>query len=329
MIRFINWFYPENIYWFIFYLVFIVVSIFKLLKIKSVANFLSQSNFALNNYSFFKYLIKFCLYSLALFFLFLALMGPQWSKKNEKVEQKGRNVLIALDISKSMLAQDLKPNRLALAKQKIKKLVNLLQTDRVGLLLYSGTSFVQCPLTRDLDSFVNMLDQVDVETISSGTTAIDKALIESLNAFDSCGVESNKIVVLFTDGEDFSSNLDDVKNRAEKEDLHIFTVGVATQTGAPIPLYDIEGNQVGHQKYKDGSIVISKLNESVLRDLSEKSGGYYIQLTEDDRDLKLIASKVKEFEQGSFGNKKMKKYENQYPYFVLVSFVCLLIDWLL
>ena len=322
----ISWLHPDYIYFMALFAIIIFIATFRLFKIKKSANRLSKN---LNNYSYTKILVKFFLFIFGTFFLFLALLGPQWSTKSEKVEQRGRDVLIALDISKSMLAEDISPNRLSIAKEKIKKLVTLLDTDRVALLLFSGASFIQCPLTKDLDSFLNMLDQVDVETISSGTTAIDKAILHSLNMFQECGIESNKIIVIFTDGEDFSSNLAEVKERAAKENLFIFTVGVGTENGAPIPLFDIDGNQTGHQKYKDGSIVISKLNEIMLQKLSNDSGGSYIKISKNSDDLNMILKNIKQFEEKSFGNKNLQKYENQYPYFVAVSFICFLVEWLL
>ena len=326
----ITWFYLKNLYLFGFLFLIFILALYRLFKTRNTAQFLSQNNKLLNNYSPTKNIIKFFLLIIGSLFLFLALLGPQWSKKQEDVEQKGRDVLIALDISKSMLAEDIKPNRLNIAKDKIKKLVRLLDSDRVALLLFSGTAFIQCPLTRDIDSFLNMLDQVDVETISSGTTAIDKALVEALKMFESCNVDSNKVAVLFTDGEDFSSNLEEVKEKARKENLYIFTVGVGTINGAPIPIIDINGNNNGHQKYKDGSIVISKLNEQMLAKLSEDSGGVYIKLTENsNQDLDQIYKHVQNFEERSLGSRSLEKYENQYPYFVVISFVCFLLEWML
>ncbi|OGB83927.1 hypothetical protein A3F66_02165 [candidate division TM6 bacterium RIFCSPHIGHO2_12_FULL_32_22] len=326
----ITWFYLKNLYLFGFLFLIFILALYRLFKTRNTAQFLSQNNKLLNNYSPTKNIIKFFLLIIGSLFLFLALLGPQWSKKQEDVEQKGRDVLIALDISKSMLAEDIKPNRLNIAKDKIKKLVRLLDSDRVALLLFSGTAFIQCPLTRDIDSFLNMLDQVDVETISSGTTAIDKALVEALKMFESCNVDSNKVAVLFTDGEDFSSNLEEVKEKARKKNLYIFTVGIGTINGAPIPIIDINGNNNGHQKYKDGSIVISKLNEQMLAKLSEDSGGVYIKLTENsNQDLDQIYKHVQNFEERSLGSRSLEKYENQYPYFVVISFVCFLLEWML
>jgi Ca-activated chloride channel homolog len=325
----INWAYLQNLYLFIFFVAICFLSFYQLLKTNRIANLLSNNNRLLNNYSFSRKILKVLLKVIGALFLFLSLLGPQWSKKDESVDQRGRDVLIALDISKSMLAEDVKPNRLSAAKDKIKQLVRLLDSDRVALLLFSGTSFIQCPLTRDIDSFLSMLEHVDVETISSGTTAIDKALIESLAMFEACGIDSNKIVVLFTDGEDFSSNLEDVKEKISKENLSVFTVGVGTEDGAPIPLVDINGDKIGHQKYKDGSIVISKLNEDMLNKLSKNSGGTYIKMTKSNKDLELIRKYVQGFEEKSLGSRTLQKYENQYPYFVAISFACFLLEWLL
>ena len=143
--------------------------------------------------------------------LFLALLQPQWDKKEEIIEQEGRDLFIALDISRSMLAQDISPDRLAFAKRKIKTLLKKLSCERVGLILFSGSTFVQCPLTTDYGAFHLFLDQIDVETISSGSTAIDEAIKQALDAFGRGVHRKHKLLVLFTDGEDFSSNLAQLK----------------------------------------------------------------------------------------------------------------------
>ena len=195
--------------------------------------------------------------------LFLALLQPQWDKKEEMVEQRGRDLFIGLDISRSMLAQDIVPNRLAFAKEKIKKLVKKLSCERVGLILFSGSTFVQCPLTSDYGAFYLFLNQIDAESISSGTTAIDAAIAQAIEAFNRGADRKHKLLILFTDGEDFSSNLTKIKQDAIGAGMHIFTLGVGTTDGAPIPLFDARGNQQGHQLDKKGKVVITRLNEGI------------------------------------------------------------------
>ncbi len=221
-------------------------------------------------------------------FLWLALARPAIQEQTNTVAQEGRDLFIAIDISRSMLAQDCAPSRLSFAKYKIEQLIQQLRAERIGLIVFSGSTFVQCPLTHDYGAFSMYLDQLDVETISSGTTALDQAITCALDAFKAVGERKNKLLVLFTDGEDFSSNLSSVKQRAQEQNMHIFTVGVGTAQGAPIPLYDVRGNQVGHQKDARGSVVISRLNEGILRNLAHDSGGQYVFAIENTADIEHI-----------------------------------------
>ena len=243
--------------------------------------------------------------------------------------QQGRDVFIALDISRSMLATDCVPNRLACAKQKIKSLLSYLSCERVGLILFSGAAFVQCPLTKDYGSFFTFLDQVDVETISSGSTNISAAIIEALRAFEAIDKKKNKLLVLFTDGEDFSSQLGSVKERAREQSLHIFAIGVGTTQGAPVPLINDQGKQNGHQKDEKGNVVISRLNESLLKNLAADVGGKYISLATDNSDIEQLVRTITSYEKEQLDEIKMNQLHDWYHYFVALGLMALLLEWLL
>ena len=299
---------------------------------KRAAKLLAASSLAakmLRNFSSAKLLSKMVLMTLGMLFLFLALLRPQWNRREETVMQEGRDLFIALDVSRSMLARDYEPDRLNFAKKKIKRLLHTLDCERVGLLLFSGTAFVQCPLTSDHAAFTMFLDSVDVETISSGTTALDLAIKKVLEAFGQNPDRKNKLLVLYTDGEDFSSNLAGVKRQAHQEGLHIFTMGVGTPEGAPIPLLDEKGKPKGHQLDQKGAVVISRLNEGILHTLAADSGGAYIRLTQDDTDIKALMRQVQQFEKEQLEDKKFATLEEQYPYFLLISLISFALEWLL
>ena len=273
---------------------------------------------------------KACCYAVGFIFLFLALLQPQWDTKEEQVQQQGRDLVLALDISRSMLAQDIKPNRLAFAKEKIKKLLPLLASERISLLLFSGESVMQCPLTTDYDAFLLFLEQIDVETISSGTTALDKALQKVILMFKEQPLKKNKLLVIFTDGEDFSSNLSQIKQEARAINLPIVTVGIGTSEGAPIPVIDDYGTIVDHQRDETGGIVISRLNEGILSSLAQSLDGLYVLAsTHDDTDLKKITNYIERIEKEAFDDKKVSSLENQYFYFAAISFLGFVVGWLL
>lgn len=298
------------------------------LAVRALTNF-HRATQQLLGYSRPKKIMKSLFFAIGVLFLGIALLKPQWDKKEQMVTQEGRDLFIALDISRSMLAKDCEPNRLTCAKNKIKSLVSQLSTERVGLLLFSGSALVQCPLTTDYSAFFMFLDAVDAETISSGSTAIDQAVARVIEAFGATPERKNKLLVLFTDGEDFSSHLQTVKANAQKAGLHIFTVGVGTPEGAPIPLIDDEGRNIGHQKDKKGAVVISRLNEGILSTLATDVGGTYIKLTADDGDIHHIIRQVTRFEKEKIDEKRITHLQEQYPSFLWVSFIMFMLEWLL
>jgi len=283
----------------------------------------------LRNVSPKKQFFKSILMVIGILFLCLALLRPQWNKSEETIMQEGRDLYIALDISRSMLATDCTHNRLVFAKDKIKSLIKKLSCERVGLILFSGSAFVQCPLTSDYSAFNLYLDAVDAELISSGTTALDQAIAQALMSFESMPDRKNKLLVLFTDGEDFSQNLHNIKQQAADAHLSIFTIGVGTSEGAPVPLFDAHGVLIGHQKDAHGGVVISRLNEGILRTLSADAGGTYIRATDNDYDITHFVKAVHAFEKEQLAERKHSKYEDQYHYFLLISFICFALEWLL
>jgi Ca-activated chloride channel family protein len=333
MMQHIVWQSPEN-FWFVPLVILVLFFIWhragrsQCVAQQLVATKLYQP-ILLPHFSYTKNIFKAVLQSLGLVALFLVLLRPSWHEKEEVVAQHGRDLFIALDVSRSMLAQDCAPDRLTVAKQKIKQLVNALSCERVGLILFAGSALVQCPMTADKAAFFMFLDAVDAQTISSGTTALDQAIAKALDAFQAMPERKNKILVLFTDGEDFSSGLSQLKARVQELALHIFTIGVGTVQGSPIPLFDTHGKLAGHQRDKKGAIVMSRLNEGILRTLSHDSGGEYIALRSDDRDVVTIANRVQAYEKEKLADKKYVGLQEQYPYFLLVSFICFALEWVL
>lgn len=320
----------------LFLLPFVAVAIFFLIKnykkTKSAIAFLVHEAHTKNillHFSPIKQILKLLANIAAISFLFLAMLQPQWHKKEQVIEQEGRDLLILLDISRSMLAQDLKPNRLDFIKLKLKAFLQKLEFERVGLILFSGSAFVQCPLTTDYATFLMFLDQVDVENIASGTTSIDLALKKAIETYQQYPAHKNKLALLVTDGEDFSLNLHHVQQLAKQENVKIFALGAATEQGAPIPKIDFYGKQSGHETDEKGNIVLSKLNENLLQKICSELDGRYVRATYDDSDLDYIVTLIKKFEKEKFGDKRLSLYEDQYPWFLGISWVMLALEWVL
>lgn len=283
------------------------------------------------NFSFTKISIRFAALGFALTCIFLALMRPQTPDATTHLgEEQGRDLLIALDISRSMLAEDLKPNRLAAAKKKILTLLESLGAERVGLIVFSGAALVQCPLTKDFEAFKLFLDALDAESVSSGSTALDRALTVAIDLFKNNKERKNKLLVLFTDGEDFSHTLEQVKKEAHELQLSVCTVGVGTPQGAPIPLFDELGRKQGYQKDTDGSVVMSRLNEVKLADIAQALSGYYIRLNESTNDdIATLINWVTQFEKEHFASEEITTYQEYFMYLSGLAFVLMLIEWIL
>lgn len=283
----------------------------------------------LRYFSLFLKVLKAMLLTIALVTLILALARPQWDDNSQIVAQEGRDVLIALDISRSMLAQDIKPSRLEAAKEKIKELVGQFHAERVALMVFSGIPFIQCPFTQDVSAFLSFLNAVDVESVSSGSTALDKALQKALETFSAMPTKKHKIVLIFTDGEDFSTSLSGMEEKVKALGLSVFTIGIGTAEGAPIPLYDEKGKLEGHVKDEKGSIVITRLNEPLLKKLSQQTGARYIRATSDGSDVDRLVGEVKHFEKEKFEDKLLSTKQEKYFIFAGLSFICLLLEWLI
>jgi len=328
----IIWAAAQNIWVLPIIIILMILVIFRVWRVMNVCARLTSPQWRhqiLPYLSMGRSLVKALLLIIGLAALFLALLRPSVTKEQKGIAQEGRDLFIALDVSRSMLATDCKPDRLSFAKAKIRRLLSLLGCERVGLILFSGSALLQCPLTTDYPAFFMFLDQVDAETISSGTTAMDQAIRKALDSFAATPEKRTKLLVLLTDGEDFSSNLAALKQKAAQAGLRIFTLGVGTTEGAPIPLYDKSGKQIGHQQDKRGKVVISRLNEEILSVLAEDSGGVYFSTTDGDTDLHTLVSKISSFEKDKFDDKKVDMLEERYPYFLLVTFICLALGWIL
>lgn len=315
-----------------FSLIFAVVVFFRFFKTEKLITMLGQAKQRLNLFkkaSRALFLFKAIFLIIGGISVFITLLQPQWNKKEEQVSQQGRDILIAVDISRSMLCADEKPNRLEFAKQKIKKILYNLKCDRVGLIVFAGDAVMQCPLTVDYAAFFMFLDNLDIDTISSGTTSLDGALHTALDAFKNMPEKKTKLLCIFTDGEDFSTNLATVKDQATEQGLSIFTFGVGSSRGAPIPIFDQKGKNIGFEKDAKGKIIMSKFNEGILKNLSEKTGGKYIKTTKDEADIQKFLSYVETFEKDSLGSANFNRYQEQYGYFVIISFICFGLEWIL
>jgi Ca-activated chloride channel family protein len=216
----------------------------------------------------------------AMTLILAALARPQWGETMEEVRRRGLDIVVALDTSKSMLAEDLKPNRLQQAKWGIRDLAARLKGDRVGLVAFAGTSFLQCPLTIDYSAFMLSLDDVYVGIIPRGGTAIADALNTAAKSFDDTS-NADRVILLITDGEDHEGDLDRKRRELKEQDIRVFVVGVGSSEGELIPVPPKQGES-GFLKDRQGNVVKSSLQESTLQQLALDTGGLYVRAVPGD-----------------------------------------------
>jgi len=275
-----------------------------------------------------RYRTKAILLLSVLFFSFLAIARPQWGAKTEKIVRKGLNIIVALDVSKSMLAEDLKPNRLEKAKHEISKLIDNLKGDRIGLMIFAGSSFLQCPLTIDYGAAKMYLDMVNVNSIPIPGTDIANAIIKSVNSFPE-KENKYKVIILMTDGENHKGNVIKAAEYARKKGVIIYTIGIGTPNGELIPIRDNNGNIVGYKKDKNGNPVLSKLDEVSLEKIALITGGKYYRATSGELELKKVYDDILKRERKLIYGKQFIQREDRFQWFLLPALLFLIWEILL
>lgn len=255
----------------------------------------------------------------------VSLMRPQWGFEWEEVKRKGLDIIIAIDTSKSMLAEDVKPNRLERSKLAVKDLLKKLNGDRIGLIAFSGSAFLQCPLTVDYNGFMLSLDSLDTDIIPRGGTSISSAIRETVKAYGKAKREY-KAVVLITDGEDNEGGALKEAKAAAKEGVQIFCIGIGTKEGELISIVSEDGQKT-YLKDKEGNFVKSRLDESLLKDIALSTNGSYIKASGAEFGLDWIyGNKLSKMEKQEFGAKMHKRYEERFQWTLLLSFLLLLAE---
>lgn len=269
--------------------------------------------------------IKAVLITLAASCLIVALCGPQWGYKWEKINEKGVDLMIALDCSKSMLAEDIKPDRLERAKREIVDLLRMMKSDRAGLVAFSGKAVLQCPLTLDHEAFYIFLKVLTPGFLPVGGTNISEALMTAYNGFEKES-DTKKAVILITDGENTAGDAEETAKKMAKEGIKIFCIGVGDSEGAPIP--DEKG---GFKKDASGNIVLSRVDEKGLEKLAALTGGAYVRSVAGDMDLDLIyTDRIRGGMEGkTLASGRQKVWENRFQWFLFPGLILLLAEFAL
>ena len=267
--------------------------------------------------------LKFILLMIAWVFLVMALAGPQIGSKLEKIKRKGIDVVFALDVSNSMMAQDITPSRLERSKQAISRLLDKMDNDRVGLVIFAGKAYVQMPVTSDYAAAKLFLSGVNPGMVPTQGTAIGQAIDRSASCFAE-GKQSRAIIVI-TDGENHEDDAVDAARRAAAQGIKVFTVGMGLPDGAPIPLYN-GALQIGYKTDEQGQTVITKLDDKMLSEIAVAGNGMYVRASNSQSGVKEVFDKLNSLEKTEYDSRFFSDYEERFQYMLIAALIVLLAE---
>lgn len=271
--------------------------------------------------------LKFIVLVMALTVLIFALARPQFGSRLKEVKRKGIELIIALDISNSMLAEDIKPNRLERAKQAILRLLDQLENDRIGLVVFAGDAYTQVPITTDYVSVRMFLANINTDVVSRQGTAIGKAIRLAIHSFTP-DLESNKAIVIISDGENHEGDATEAAEQANDKGIKVYTIAMGSQDGAPIPIRT--GHyQKGFLKDKEGNVVTSKMNPSMLSQIALAGGGKFYHATSANVGLNKLFNDLSKLEKTEIDTKVYSEYEEQFPAIVWIALGLIILDILI
>ena len=272
---------------------------------------------------FIKFILRVTFFTL----LIISLLGPNFGIKEEKVEVVGKDIMIAVDLSESMNANDIQPSRIEKVKFEIKKIVDEFSGDRIGIIMFSGEAFVQCPLTYDKNALNLFVETLNTGLVPNSGTDFGPPLELGLSKLQDENSGDNdfksKIIILFSDGEDFGEDTDQSIEKIKENSLKLYSVGIGTDEGSKI--LDDFGN---FKKDNEGNDVITKLNSSSLRETADKTGGKYYEISKNKNEINQMITEIKNIKGDIIDQKTSNISENKYFYFLLSALVLVAIDFI-
>ncbi len=272
--------------------------------------------------SFARQRTKALLILLGLALVVVTLARLQFGTHMEMLKREGIDIMVALDVSNSMLAQDMKPNRLEKAKQELRSIIDRLKGDRVGLIAFAGEAFVQCPLTLDYGAARMLLGAMDNSSVSIQGTSIKSAIEVAAKSFEQ-REKKHKVLLLLTDGEDLEGGAQEAAEEAANSGIKLYTVGIGNPNGEPIPVLDRGGNQVGFKKDENGDVIISKLDEMTLQKIALATGGKYYNASAGEIELDRIFDDIGKMEKKELEGALVTRYDDRYQWPLLLALLCI------
>jgi len=272
-------------------------------------------------------IFKFVILMIAYAFLVVGLANPQIGSKLVEGERKGIDLMIALDVSTSMLARDIEPSRLERSKQAISRLIDQLGNDRIGIVVFAGQAYVQLPITTDYAAAKLFLSAINTSIVPVQGTAIGAAIELSAKSFDN--ELHSRAIIIITDGENHEDDPVKAAKAAADQGIKIFTVGMGLPEGAPIPDYDAYNRQTGFKKDRQGNTVVTRLDEGMLQQIAAAGNGIYVRANNTQVGLNRIFNEISKLEKTEFESKIFSDYESRFHYFIALSLLFLLIEILI
>ena len=276
------------------------------------------------NTSRFKSILKLLFLIIGLSFLIISLTNPKMGTKLQTVKREGVDVVFALDVSKSMLAEDIAPNRLEKSKQIISKIIERLGSDRVGIIIYAGNAYPLLPITTDHAAAKMFLQNANPDLVSSQGTAINEAL-DLARTYYNNDDQTNRFLIIISDGEDHQEETKQVAQNISNEGVKVYTIGVGSENGGPIPI-KLNGQLIGYKKDSKGQTVITKRTENVLKDIADVSNGIYIDGNKTEIPVNEIAEVIGSAQKSEFETKQFSDYKDQFQWFIGIGILFLIID---
>lgn len=272
---------------------------------------------------FLKFFIRILFFSL----LIISLIGPKFGIREEKVEVIGKDIMIAVDLSESMNANDIQPSRIEKVKFEIKRIINEFDNDRLGIIMFSGEAFVQCPLTYDNNALNLFVETLNTDLVPNSGTDFGPPLELGLSKLKDESSEEkdikSKIIILFSDGEDFGDETEESIEKIKENSLKLFSIGIGTEEGSRI-----KDNFGKFKKDKEGNDVITKLNSSSLRETADKTGGKYYEISKNKNEISQMISDIKNIKGDVIDEKMSNVSDNKYFYFLLCALILIAIDFI-
>lgn len=269
---------------------------------------------------------KFVILMLALVFFIVGLARPQFGAKLRTEKREGFELMIALDVSNSMMAEDIQPNRLERAKRAISRMIDKLKDDKIGLIVFAGDAYTQLPITSDYSSAKLFLNSVNTQIVPKQGTAIGAAIDLAHHSFTPNG-EANKAIIVITDGENHEDDAIGAAKSALDDGIFVHTIGMGLASGAPIPI--LKNGRSDYMKDNDGNVVITKLDEPMLEEISAAGGGVYVRANNAQVGLNTLFDEINKMQKEEMETRTYSEYNDQFQYFFALGLFLLLLDFII